>query len=176
MTWQNGAYYFEQFLLVDDYDDDEDSVYYKEDVTAWSSKVEASRAFRETASGSVYNYRNKVLMGLGQTRVLNEPPSVTDPYDVSFDLPNVDLPDTDEGIMMLSILEMQSLLRSGKITSSQLTEISIAMLQKYDAEYNMVEVPAYGASSLTCLSHRIATMHRPQQAPTTGLNTSPKHL
>jgi len=80
-------------------------------------------------------------MGMSQTRVLNEPPSTTPPEDVVFDIPeDVALPDTDEGIMMLSVLEMQSLLRSGKITSIELTMKALDMLKKYDPEYNMLEV------------------------------------
>ena len=125
------------------YDSSDDSSFYRDDVSAWTKKVTASRDFRKTASGKVYNYRNKVLMGLGQTRILNDPPSVTPKEEVTFTLPDVALPDTDEGIMMLSILEMQSLLRPKKITSVQLARIAIDMLEKYDPEYNMVEVPTF---------------------------------
>ena len=50
-------------------------------------------------------------------------------------------PSTPEEIMTLSVLEMQSLLRSGVLTSVELTEIAFSMLAKYDAEFNMVEVP-----------------------------------
>jgi hypothetical protein len=82
-----------------------------------------------------------VLMGMAQSRVLNDPPSVTAKEDVVFDIPtDVVLPDTDEGIMMLSVLEMQGLLRSGSLTSVQLTNIAFDMLEKYDAEFNMLEV------------------------------------
>merc|ERR1719487_2905110 len=41
---------------------------------------------------------------------------------------------------MLSILEMQSLLRAGSLTSVELTTIGLKMLKKYDPEYNMLEV------------------------------------
>lgn len=83
-------------------------------------------------------------MGQSQTRVLNEAPSTTSKEDVFFDLPqNVSLPDTDEGIMMLSVLEMQALLREGALTAVQLTNISLSMLEKYDPEFNMVEVPTF---------------------------------
>jgi Amidase len=108
----------------------------------WSQDVEAMRKFRATTSGSVYNYRNKVLMGLAQTRILNESPEPPTPKDeVVFDIPtDVVLPTTNEGIMMLSVLEMQGLLRSGNLTSVQLTNIALEMLAKYDDEFNMLEV------------------------------------
>ena len=104
--------------------------------------MEASRKFRETLTGKdVYSYRSKVEMGMSQTRVLNEPPLVTPKDDVMFDIPDdVDLPDSDEGILMLSVLEMQGLLRSGKLTATKLTDIALAALKKYDPEYNMLEV------------------------------------
>merc|ERR550537_777802 len=41
---------------------------------------------------------------------------------------------------MLSILEMQALLRAGSLTSKELVDIGLAMLKKYDPEYNMLEV------------------------------------
>jgi hypothetical protein len=107
----------------------------------WSADVEAVRAFRLTESGGVYNYRNKVLMGMSQTRVLNDPPSVTAKEDVNFFIPlNVTRPETDEEIMMMSVLEMQGLLRTGQLTSVELTNIALAMLEKYDPEFNMLEV------------------------------------
>jgi hypothetical protein len=88
-----------------------------------------------------FTFALTVLMGMAQTRVLNDPPSVTAKDDVVFDIPtNVALPDTDEGIMMLSVLEMQALLRSGDLTSVRLTNIAFDMLEKYDAEFNMLEV------------------------------------
>jgi hypothetical protein len=107
----------------------------------WSADIEAVRAFRLTESGGVYNYRNKVLMGMSQTRVLNDPPSVTAKDDVNFFIPlNITRPETDEEIMMMSVLEMQGLLRTGQLTSVELTNISLAMLEKYDPEFNMLEV------------------------------------
>ncbi len=78
---------------------------------------------------------------MSQTRVLNEPPGVTAKEDVVFDVPmDVVRPDTDEGIMMMSVLEMQGLLRSGQLTSVELTNIALGMLERYDPEFNMREV------------------------------------
>lgn len=134
-----GATYMEDMIDVKDYDGSEESFHFDAE-PSWVDDVKASRKFRETASGGAYNYRNKVLMGLAQTRVLNDPPYVTPKEDVVFDIPDVDLPDTDEGIMMLSVLEMQGLLRAGKISSVNLTMIALEMLEKYDPEYNMLEV------------------------------------
>ena len=155
-----------EMIKVTDYDNTEDSNHFDPEPT-WGNDVEASRKFRTLESGDAYSYRNKVklnfililllesltqshalclilsqvLMGMSQTRVLNEPPSTTPPEDVMFDVPeDVALPDTDEGIMMLSVLEMQSLLRSGKLTSVELTMKALDMLKKYDPEYNMLEV------------------------------------
>lgn len=80
-------------------------------------------------------------MGMVQTRVLNEVPSVTAKEDVAFDIPEgVVLSDTDEGIMILCVLEMQALLWDGSLTSVQLTNIAVDMLEKYNAEFNMLEV------------------------------------
>ena len=76
-----------------------------------------------------------------QTRVLNKPPSVTAKEDVAFDVPmDVVRPNTDEEIMMMSVLEMQGLLRLGQLTSVELTNIALAMLEKYDPKFNMNEV------------------------------------
>ena len=136
-----GAVYMEDMLLWDDYDDSPNSKHFRDHLGDWPERVNASRNFRNSPSGSAYNYRNKVLMGMAQTTVLNEPPEVTPKDAVDFQIPeNVALPDTDEGIMMLSVLEMQSLLRSGAITSTQLTTIALNMLEMYDPEYNMLEV------------------------------------
>jgi len=136
-----GATYMEDMILWDNYDGSEASKHFREDLGDWPERVNASRNFRKSPSGAAYNYRNKVLMGMAQTAVLNQPPEVTPKDAVTFELPeNVELPDTDEGIMMLSVLEMQSLLRSGAITSTQLTNISLTMLEKYDPEFNMLEV------------------------------------
>jgi hypothetical protein len=135
-----GATYMETEILWPDYDGSEGSLHF-DPAPTWGNDVNASRVFRTTSSGSVYNYRNKVLMGMSQTRVLNDPPFVTPKDEVIFDIPmDVVLPDTDEGLMMLSVLEMQSLLRAGSITSVELTNIALAMLEKYDTEYNMLEV------------------------------------
>jgi hypothetical protein len=162
-----GEVYMEDMILWPDYDGAADSMHWRPD-ERWSGRVTASRDFRESLSGDIYNYRNKgtsmrvvhrgieqiivsfliflffsltVLMGMAQTRVLNDPPSVTAKEDVVFDIPtDIVLPDTDEGIMMLSVLEMQALLRAGSITSVQLTNIALNMLEKYDAEFNMLEV------------------------------------
>lgn len=103
-------------------------------------------------------------MGMAQTRVLNEPPSVTAKEDVVFDVPlDVVRPESDEEIMLMSVLEMQGvsclslhfrpkrelpadylyfpqLLRTGQLTSVELTNIALTMLEKYDAEFNMLEV------------------------------------
>lgn len=80
-------------------------------------------------------------MGMSQTSILNRPTSVTAKDDVVFDVPaDVVRPDTDEGVLMLSVLEMQSLLRQGSITSVELTNMALAMLELYDPEYNMLEV------------------------------------
>ena len=90
----------------------------------------------------LYNYRNKILMGQAQTRVLNEAPETIPKEDVVFEQ-DVVLPDTDEAIMMLSVLEMQALLRQGNLTATNLTNIALTMLEKYDPEFNMVEVPTF---------------------------------
>lgn len=133
-----GAKYMEREIRWLDYDASEGSLHFEPEPT-WGDDVEAVRAFRETASGGVYNYRNKVLMGMAQTSVLNEPPEVTPKDAVEFDIPtDVVLPATNEEIMMLSVLEMQGLLRSGELTSTQLTTIALEMLDKYDPEFNMV--------------------------------------
>ena len=124
----------------------EGSLHYKAgigDDNPWPKDVTASRVFRTLPAGKdAYNYRSKVLMGMAQTRVLNEPPSTTPKDAVTFTLPSLSKPATPEGIMMLSVLEMQSLLRSGQMTSMELTGIAFDMLEKYDAEFNMVEVPS----------------------------------
>ena len=135
-----GATYMEDMLLWENYDSSPDSKHFREGLGDWPDRVNASRNFRKSPSGSIYNYRNKVLMGMAQTAILNQPPEVTPKDEVVFQLPEVELPDTDEGIMMLSVLEMQSLLRSGAITSVQLTTIALAMLEMYDPEFNMLEV------------------------------------
>lgn len=135
-----GALYMEQDIKWPDYDGSNESLHFDPEPT-WSNDVEAIRAFRKTESGGVYNYRNKVLMGMAQTRVLNYPPEVTAKEDVDFTIPtDVVRPDTDEEILMMSVLEMQGLLRTGQLTSVELTEISLAMLDKYDPEFNMLEV------------------------------------
>ena len=41
---------------------------------------------------------------------------------------------------MLSVLEMQGLLRTGQLTATELTTIALECLEKYDPEYNMLEV------------------------------------
>ena len=80
-------------------------------------------------------------MGMSQTRVLNEAPFVTAKDDVVFDIPtDVELPDSPEEILMLSVLEMQGLLRAGKLTATKLTEYALDALKKYDPEYNLLEV------------------------------------
>ena len=70
-------------------------------------------------------------MGMSQTRVLNEPPYVTARDRVDFTVPmHVLKPETDEGIMMLSVLERQDLLRTGQITLVELTQIELANFKK----------------------------------------------
>lgn len=135
-----GAVYMEEMIKWPDYDDAPDSMHFRP-TESWSQRVEASRAFRRTESGSIYNYRNKVLMGMAQSRILNEAPETTPKDAVTFDLPtDVTRPATDEEVMMLSVLEMQALLRSGQISSVELTNIALSMLDKYDPEFNMNEV------------------------------------
>jgi len=134
-----GAVYMEEMLKWPDYDDAEDSMHWRPNED-WSDRVVAARAFRETSSGNIYNYRSKTLMGMASSRVLNEPPTTTSKDAVTFILPNVTRPDTDEEMMMLSVLEMQALLRKGDLTSVELTNIALAMLDKYDNEFNMNEV------------------------------------
>jgi len=124
------------------YDKGKEAFYWDNGATSnWHKDVAAVRKFRATEEGAkAYGYRGKVQMGMAQTNVLNHPPDITDPYDVSFTLPAISKPATDEGIMMLSVLEMQSLLRAGELTSRELTSIALGMLEKYDAAYNMKEV------------------------------------
>eukprot|EP00977_Amphora_coffeiformis_P002492 scaffold464_cov181-Amphora_coffeaeformis.AAC.30 len=146
-----GETYMEDFILWPEYDMSEGSLHFTDTNSRWSNQITAARAFRETASGSEYNYRNKVLMGLAQTRILNDSEETTPKEDVVFDIPvNVTRPAMDEAIMMLSVLEMQALLRQGDLTSVELTNIALGMLAKYDPEYNMLEV------SLTDLALRLA--------------------
>lgn len=137
-----GKFYMETTIQAGKYpyESDPASFWFK-GTSSWHKDVTASRKFRTLPEGKkAYNYRSKVMMGMAQTNVLNSPPSVTDPYSVSFTLPTVTKPDTEEGIMMLSILEMQALLRAGSLTSKELTDIALKMLKKYDPEYNMLEV------------------------------------
>ena len=135
-----GALYMEYGIKWPDYDGRNGSLHF-EPAPTWADDVAAVRAFRETESGGVYNYRNKVLMGMAQTRVLNQPPSVTAKEDVMFEVPmDVVRPETDEELMMMSVLEMQGLLRTGQLTSVELTNISLTMLDMYDPEFNMLEI------------------------------------
>ena len=136
-----GAVYMEDLLGWPDYDDEEDSYHWRPDAGDWPDRINASRTFRNSPSGAVYNYRNKVLMGMAQSAVLNQPPSLTAKEDVVFDIPTgIVRPDTDEELMALSVLEMQGLLRDGQITSVELTNVALNMLGKYDPEFNMIEV------------------------------------
>mmetsp|Transcript_13637 Transcript_13637/g.25652 ORF Transcript_13637/g.25652 Transcript_13637/m.25652 type:complete len:263 (-) Transcript_13637:1795-2583(-) len=135
-----GQVYMEDMILVDDYDGSANSFHFR-NTSSWANGVQAGRNFRATASGSIYNYRNKVLMGMAQSRILNEAPEVTEKDAVVFDIPlDIERPDTDEEVMMLSVLEMQGLLRTGQLTSVELTNIALDMLQMYDQQFNMVEV------------------------------------
>jgi hypothetical protein len=132
-----GAVYMEDMIK---YDESSDSYHWKPE-EGRSNRIDASREFRKTASGCIYNCCNKVLMGMAQSRILNEAPLVTPRDDVIFDLPvGVVLPETDEGIMGLSVLEQQALLRAGSITSVELTNIALSMLEKYAPEFNILEV------------------------------------
>jgi Asp-tRNA(Asn)/Glu-tRNA(Gln) amidotransferase A subunit family amidase len=80
-------------------------------------------------------------MGMASSRILNDPPSVTPKDEVNFVLPqNVVRPATDEELMMMSVLEMQALLRQGDLTSVELTTIALSLLDKYDDAFNMNEV------------------------------------
>jgi len=127
---------FMELVDIEDYDSTSDSIHWRQN-SIWTSDVQGSRAFRETETGSqVYNYRNKVLMGLAQTSILNDPPSVTEKDAVEFTLPEVIRPADD-------VLEMQALLRQGDLTSVELTTIAWSMLEKYDAEFNILEVSLY---------------------------------
>ena len=141
----------------------EGSLHYKDGVenNPWPKDVTASRTFRTLPAGKgAYNYRSKVLMGMAQTRVLNEPPSTTPKDAVTFSLPSITKPDTPEGIMMLSVLEMQSLLRSGEMTSMELTGIAFDMLELYDQEFNMVEVPGEAAPLTFAYPTDVRSLHR----------------
>jgi Asp-tRNAAsn/Glu-tRNAGln amidotransferase A subunit and related amidases len=138
-----GQVYMEDMILVDDYDGSANSFHFR-NTSSWANRVQAGRNFRATSSGSIYNYRNKVLMGMAQSRILNEAPEVTDKDAVEFDIPlDIVRPETDEEVMMLSVLEMQGLLRTGQLSSVELTTIALDMLEKYDPEFNMVEVELY---------------------------------
>ena len=73
----------------------EGSLHYKDGVenNPWPKDVTASRTFRTLPAGKgAYNYRSKVLMGMAQTRVLNEPPSTTPKDAVTFSLPSITKP------------------------------------------------------------------------------------
>jgi hypothetical protein len=135
-----GAVYMEEMLQWPDYDDAEDSMHWRP-TEDWSSRVVAAREFRETSSGHIYNYRSKTLMGMASSRILNEPPTTTPKEDVIFTLPEgVSRPATDEELMMMSVLEMQALLRQGDLTSVELTTIALDLLDKYDDSFNLNEV------------------------------------
>jgi hypothetical protein len=54
----NGEVYMEDQILWSDYDGEPDSFHWRPDET-WSGRVAASRIFRESKSGDIYNYRNK---------------------------------------------------------------------------------------------------------------------
>jgi Asp-tRNA(Asn)/Glu-tRNA(Gln) amidotransferase A subunit family amidase len=65
-----------------------------------------------------------------------EPRSETGP--VSWQLPQLDRPGSDEDIAFLSILEQASLLRSGKLSSVELTRIYFDRIQRYDSVLHAV--------------------------------------
>jgi len=135
-----GAVYMEDIINWPEYDELSDSYHWKPE-EGWSNRIDASREFRKTASGCIYNCFNKVLMGMAQSRILNQPPLVTPRDDVIFDLPvGAVLPETDGGIMGLSVIEQQALLRAGSITLVELTNIALSMLEKYAPEFNILEV------------------------------------
>lgn len=54
----NGEVYMEDMILWPDYDGAADSMHWRPD-ERWSGRVTASRDFRESLSGDIYNYRNK---------------------------------------------------------------------------------------------------------------------
>jgi hypothetical protein len=69
-----GEVYMEDMILWPDYDGAADSYHWRPD-EGWSDRVTASRDFRESSSGDIYNYRNKgmhmriVHRGMNQTIV-----------------------------------------------------------------------------------------------------------
>jgi hypothetical protein len=69
-----GDVYMEDMILWPDYDGEPDSYHWRPD-ESWSGRVDASRVFRESLSGDIYNYRNKgmsmrvVHRGIEQTIV-----------------------------------------------------------------------------------------------------------
>jgi hypothetical protein len=70
----DGEVYMEDMILVTDYDGEADSFHWRPN-EGWSDRVTASRDFRESLSGDIYNYRNKgmrkriVHRGIDQTIV-----------------------------------------------------------------------------------------------------------
>ena len=92
----------------------EGSLHYKAgigDDNPWPKDVTASRVFRTLPAKDAYNYRSKVLMGMAQTRILNEP---LDHAEGRGHVHAAEPAGDARGIMMLSVLEMQSLLRSAR--------------------------------------------------------------
>jgi hypothetical protein len=69
-----GEVYMEDMVLVTDYDGEADSFHWRPN-EGWSDRVTASRDFRKSLSGDMYNYRNKgmrkriVHRGIDQTIV-----------------------------------------------------------------------------------------------------------
>jgi hypothetical protein len=61
---KNTKQYMEDDIACADYDGSEGSLHF-DPAPTWSQDVEAMRKFRTTASGSVYNYRNKGPHGPG---------------------------------------------------------------------------------------------------------------
>jgi hypothetical protein len=53
-----GEVYMKDMILWPDYDGEADSYHWRPD-EGWSGRVTASRDFRESLSGDIYNYRNK---------------------------------------------------------------------------------------------------------------------
>jgi hypothetical protein len=54
-----GEVYMEDMIVWPDYDGTADSSHWRPDGGDWSGRVTASRDFRESLSGDIYNYRNK---------------------------------------------------------------------------------------------------------------------
>ncbi len=112
--------------------------------------------FEGQAVDTMYNYLGRNKRGYESLReypVSNEtfPAMVFDPHPSGFELPegtqevfqpdisnNISLPDTDEEIAFMGILELASLIKNKKLSSQRLTQIYLDRIEKYDGQLESV--------------------------------------